>query len=52
MGVSRASVREAMRLLDQKGLLAIRPGAGTFVTEDMVGHKLGEFAPTDRKSVV
>ena len=36
MGVSRASVREAMRLLDQKGLLAIRPGSGTFVTEDMV----------------
>jgi GntR family transcriptional repressor for pyruvate dehydrogenase complex len=25
-----------MRLLDQKGLLAVRPGAGTFVTEDMV----------------
>ena len=23
-----------------------------FVTENMVGHKLGEFAPTDRKSVV
>ena len=36
MGVSRASVREAMRLLDQKGLLTIRPGSGTFVTEDMV----------------
>lgn len=35
-GVSRASVREAMRLLDQKGLVVIRPGAGTFVTEDVV----------------
>ena len=36
MGVSRASVREAMRLMDQKGLLTIRAGSGTFVTEDMV----------------
>ena len=35
-GVSRASVREAMRLLDEKGLVVIRPGAGTFVTEDVV----------------
>ena len=35
-GVSRASVREAMRLLDQKGLVDIKPGAGTFVTEDVV----------------
>ena len=23
-----------------------------FVSENMVGHKLGEFSPTDRKSVV
>ncbi|MDP6421673.1 MAG: FadR/GntR family transcriptional regulator [SAR202 cluster bacterium] len=36
MGVSRASVREAMRLLDQKGLIVIRPGAGTFMTEDVI----------------
>ena len=35
-GVSRASVREAMRMLDQKGLIVIKPGAGTFVTEDVV----------------
>ena len=34
LGVSRASVREAMRLLDMKGLVVIRPGAGTFITED------------------
>ena len=32
--VSRASVREAMRLLDMKRLVVIRPGAGTFITED------------------
>ncbi len=36
MGVSRASVREAMRLLDQKGLLTVLPGSGTYVTEDTV----------------
>lgn len=34
--VSRASVREAMRLLDMKRLVVIRPGAGTFITEDTV----------------
>ena len=36
LGVSRASVREAMRLLDTRGLLVVRPGAGTYVTEDTV----------------
>lgn len=36
LNVSRASVREAMRLLDTKGLVVIRPGAGTFITEDTV----------------
>ena len=35
-GVSRASVREAMRLLDTRGLVIIRPGAGTYITEDTV----------------
>ena len=36
LDVSRASVREAMRLLDVKGLVVIRPGAGTFITEDAI----------------
>ena len=36
LNVSRASVREAMRLLDMKGLVVIRPGAGTFITEDAI----------------
>ena len=36
LGVSRASVREAMRLLDIKGLVMVRPGAGTFITDDSV----------------
>ncbi len=34
LGVSRPSVREAMRLMDTKGLVVVRPGAGTFITED------------------
>ena len=36
LSVSRASVREAMRLLDMKGLVIVRPGAGTFITEDAI----------------
>ena len=36
LSVSRASVREAMRLLDMKGLIVVRPGSGTFITEDAI----------------
>ena len=36
LNVSRASVREAMRLLDMKGLVVVRPGAGTFIIEDPI----------------
>ncbi len=36
LNVSRASVREAMRLMDIQGLVIIRPGSGTFITEDTV----------------
>ena len=36
MNVSRASVREAMRLLDTTGVVVVRPGAGTFVAEDSI----------------
>ncbi len=36
LNVSRASVREAMRLMDIQGLVIIRPGAGTYITEDTV----------------
>ena len=36
LNVSRASVREAMRLMDIQGLVKIRPGSGTFITEDTV----------------
>ena len=36
MNVSRASVREAMRLLDTTGVVVVRPGAGTFIAEDSI----------------
>lgn len=32
--VSRASLREAIRALEMEGLVVIRPGAGTFVSEE------------------
>ena len=44
LNVSRASVREAMRLLDTKGLVVIRPGAGTFITEDTVEAIVQSFS--------
>jgi DNA-binding FadR family transcriptional regulator len=34
LGVSRASLREAMRSLELRGLVVIRPGAGTFISSD------------------
>ncbi|MCH8006880.1 MAG: FadR family transcriptional regulator, partial [Planctomycetes bacterium] len=44
LDVSRASVREAMRLMDTKGLVVIRPGSGTFVTEDTVAAIVQAFS--------
>lgn len=43
-GVSRTAVREAVKALRQKGLLEIRPGRGTFITNgtsDTVRNSLG-----------
>jgi DNA-binding FadR family transcriptional regulator len=31
-GVSRTAVREAVKILREKGLIEIRPGRGTFIT--------------------
>ena len=44
LNVSRASVREAMRLLDISGLVVVRPGAGTFITEDTVEAIIQAFS--------
>ncbi|MCI0439328.1 MAG: FadR family transcriptional regulator [Chloroflexi bacterium] len=44
LNVSRASVREAIRLLDVKGLVVIKPGAGTFIVEDSVESIVNSFA--------
>ena len=44
LNVSRASVREAMRLLDISGLVEVRPGAGTFITEDTVEAIIQAFS--------
>ncbi len=35
LGVGRASVREALRILEAQGLVEVRPGIGTFITDDV-----------------
>jgi len=44
LGVSRASVREAVRALETMGILRVSPGRGTFVRDDLVqgGLKLND----------
>jgi GntR family transcriptional repressor for pyruvate dehydrogenase complex len=42
--VSRTAVREAVKTLNEKGLVEIRPGRGTFITNatsEAAGHSLG-----------
>lgn len=38
LGVSRTSVREAIRVLEHAGVLDVRTGIGTFVSEDALTH--------------
>lgn len=40
-GVNRHTVRRALGVLEQKGLVRIEQGRGTFVREDMVDYALG-----------
>lgn len=56
LGVSRASVREAIRVLEHAGVLDVRMGSGTFVVEDGPSPKsvlrtraalIGEHSPLD-----
>src|SRR5256886_5196584 len=42
--VSRTSVREALRALESLGLIAIRPGEGTFVREVSIDALVGPLA--------
>jgi GntR family transcriptional repressor for pyruvate dehydrogenase complex len=56
LGVSRASLREAIRVLEHSGVLDVRTGSGTYVTEDGVSKAtmlraqaalIGEHSPLD-----
>ncbi|MGW4801272.1 FadR/GntR family transcriptional regulator, partial [Nonomuraea sp. NPDC004297] len=52
LGVSRASVREALRELELRGLVDRRPGRGTVVTgpmrPDLRAHQLGDMSAASR----
>ena len=46
LGVSRATLREAIRELAARGVLEVRRGRGTFVSEEVADHKApGSFLP-------
>lgn len=56
LGVGRSSVREAVRVLEQLGVLEVRPGKGTFLREDAPSiatlmrvrtAAVGEYSPLD-----
>ena len=51
LGVSRTTLREAMRILSAKGIVRIRPGSGTYVTmkpdEISYGDVLGSIQELD-----
>jgi GntR family transcriptional regulator, transcriptional repressor for pyruvate dehydrogenase complex len=48
LGVGRATLREAIRILEFVGLLDVRPGAGTFVAAPIAVHGPGADATTAR----
>ena len=44
LNVSRSSVRESMRSLDTRGLIVVKPGAGTFITDEDVETIIHSFS--------
>src|ERR1700733_9978009 len=40
LGVSRTSVREAVRVLEHAGVLDVRTGSGTYVTRDAMSKSM------------
>jgi GntR family transcriptional repressor for pyruvate dehydrogenase complex len=54
LGVSRNSVREAIKSLEQQGMLVSRPGAGTYLTENQEsdpGTALGKVFSQERHRI-
>jgi len=45
MGVSRSSVREALRVMETIGVLEVRPGGGAYVTDLNLAPFINTFAP-------
>lgn len=45
MGVSRSSVREALRVMETIGILEVRPGGGAYVTDLNLAPFINTFAP-------
>jgi len=53
LGVARGVVREAVKLLDARGLVIIQPGRGTFIAQispDSISDHLGRFFRLGNKS--
>lgn len=48
LDVSRMTVREAMRILDDKGLLLRRPGDGTYIARTKIERPAGKLVPFTR----
>jgi GntR family transcriptional repressor for pyruvate dehydrogenase complex len=48
LGVSRPSVREAVRTLEARGRVAVRPGIGVFVRQPAAGERLAGVISAER----
>jgi len=55
MGVSRASVREALKILEFMGLIESKPGEGTFITSlhtDLLIEKLNSLSTSENETLL